>query len=226
MMQCASDPEWWSSISDQTLSGGSPFPPQRELPLRDYALAVEKSRGSYPEYLASAYLVAGMRDPPPVHERGSLLGLPYWELVDCLALRQRPERPAEPAGARAAPSSPRGIGTGAVRMGGSTLVSLALGTTPATSHYPDLPVSGRRRRRSRRVSQPAQPGTRHPPVQPETRHPPVAATCIDFEGATDKPPNLTTKRRKERGEEDWNKASQKRKIPSGFPSPGTIFVED
>ncbi|XP_073710693.1 uncharacterized protein [Misgurnus anguillicaudatus] len=157
-MKCASDPEWWSSISTQTITGSGPFPPQRGLPFRDYARAVEKSKGCYPEVLASAYLVAGMNEPPPIREREGLLHLPYWDLVDCLDNRQ---------------SSPRGIMTGAIRLERSTPVSPALEVISASGSHSALPASRRRKRRTKRASEPAQPETRQPPVQPVTRHPPV-----------------------------------------------------
>nr|XP_055047211.1 uncharacterized protein LOC129432672 [Misgurnus anguillicaudatus] len=169
-MQCVSDPEWWSSITNQTLSGSSPFPPQKGLPLNDYARAVEKRKGCYPEFLASAYLVAGMDDPPPIRERGSLLQLSYWDLVDCLAQRQSPAETARPLS-----PAPKlgGILTGAIKLGKPALVPPVREINSAASLRPELPASKRRKKRTKRASEPAQPETRHPPAQPETRHPPA-----------------------------------------------------
>nr|XP_055056246.1 proline-rich protein 36-like [Misgurnus anguillicaudatus] len=46
----------------------------------------------------------------------------------------------------------RGIQTGAIRLGRSTLISLAPETTPAPDLYPALPVSGRRKKRKKNSS--------------------------------------------------------------------------
>ncbi|XP_073671666.1 sialic acid-binding Ig-like lectin 16 [Paramisgurnus dabryanus] len=177
-MQCASDPEWWSSIAAQTLSGGSPFPPQRDLPLRDYALAVESSKGCYPEVLASAYLVAGMNDPPSIRERAELLHLPYWDLVDRLDRRQQPPRSAETVVSIAPSSNPRGILTGAVRLGRSTPVPPVLETfSSPTSPTPALdlrPASSASRRRRRR--------TKDAPDHPPFNYPSEGKTYNEFTG--------------------------------------------
>ncbi|XP_073721187.1 uncharacterized protein [Misgurnus anguillicaudatus] len=173
-MLCASDPEWWRSISTQTLSGRAPFPPQRELPLMDYALAVERSRGCYTEFLASAYLVAGLNDPPPLHERQSLLQLPYWDLVDHLAQQQQQQdhsgTPPPRSLSSPLPPIPEGLIIGMATQEGLALSAPILGS----SAQPD----GLRGKHERRISwESPSEGSSTEPVMPTTPPPSITLSA-------------------------------------------------
>ncbi|XP_073722589.1 uncharacterized protein [Misgurnus anguillicaudatus] len=143
-MRRAQNPEWWSSITEQTLAGNSPFPPQRELSLQDYAKAVERSKGNYPDFLASEYFVAGLNNPPPVPERESLVSLPYWEMVSRVAQRQQPRGERGPHQSRSGPLSsiPEGRICGVLLREDPALIA----STPEISS-PPVSLRGKRERR-------------------------------------------------------------------------------
>nr|XP_055028594.1 uncharacterized protein LOC129417790 [Misgurnus anguillicaudatus] len=113
---------------------------------------------------AGSRLAIRGRGSRPAYESG-------YELYDALVCG--PEvyawrRPTGTAGSRQTQASLRGIRTGATRLERSTPVSPVLETIPGASLGPALSASRRRRKRTKRASEPAQPETRYPPAQPET----------------------------------------------------------